>query len=98
MIDETRIRKNLELLSFPRLSGTPKEKDAFNHVKKKIEHLNLEPLVQEFSFSTFYPRIYQKIVFLLSFSALFFLYFNMIIFILIVIIIFIPFVIITRKP
>ena len=98
MIDETRIRENLELISFPRLSGTPNEKEAFNIVKKKIELLNLKPSVQEFSFSTFYPRVYQKIVFFLTFCLLFFLYFKMIILIPIVIIIFIPFVIITRKP
>ena len=54
MIDETRIRENLEVISFPRLSGTDHEENAFNIVKNKIEQLNLEPSVQNFSFTSFY--------------------------------------------
>lgn len=103
MIDETRINQNLELLSFPRLSGTESEKKAFNIVKKKIEELNLKPSVQSFSFTSFYPRIYQKIVFVLSFWTLFILYLNIegiftILNLFIILAIFISFVVITRKP
>ncbi len=61
MIDETRISKNLKEFSFPRLSGTKFEKISFNIAKQKVEDLNLTPKIQEFSFSTFYSRIYPKI-------------------------------------
>jgi len=61
MIDETRILKNLKEFSFPRLSGTKFEKISFNIAKQKVEDLNLTPKIQEFSFSTFYSRIYPKI-------------------------------------
>ncbi len=61
MIDETRILKNLKEFSFPRLSGTDFEKRSFNIAKKKIEDLSLSPIVQEFSFSIFYSRIYPKV-------------------------------------
>jgi hypothetical protein len=106
MIDETRIRNNLELISFPRLSGTEGEKMAFNIVKKKIEDLNLKPSVQEFTFTSFYPRIYQKIVFILSFWSLFIFYLNIgealgifnVLNMIIILAIFIPIVIITRRP
>ena len=67
MADETRIKENLKLLSFPRLSGTENEKKALNIVKKKIEDLNLKSFIQRFSFSTFYSRIYPKIAFSLIF-------------------------------
>jgi hypothetical protein len=103
MIDETRMRQNLEMLSFPRLSGTDGEKKAFNVVKKKIEDLNLIPSIQSFTFSSFYPRIYQKIVFVLSFWTLFILYLYIdFVFtmanLLVILTIFIPVLIITRKP
>ena len=106
MIDETRIRNNLELISFPRLSGTEGEKKAFNIVKKKIEDLNLKPSVQEFTFTSFYPRIYQKLIFILSFWTLFIFYLNIgeafgifnVLNSIIIIAILIPIVIITRKP
>ena len=61
MIDSNRILQNLKDFSFPRLSGTEFEKKSFNIAKKKIEDLNLTPAVQEFSFSTFYSRIYPKL-------------------------------------
>ena len=61
MIDEKRISINLKEFSFPRLSGTEFEKRSFNIAKNKIENLNLTPIVQEFSFSTFYSRVYPKI-------------------------------------
>ncbi|MFX1329209.1 MAG: M28 family peptidase [Promethearchaeota archaeon] len=61
MIDEKRILQNLKDFSFPRLSGTDFERQSFKIALKKIEDLNLTPNVQEFSFSTFYSRIYPKI-------------------------------------
>jgi len=61
MIDKNRISENLKEFSFPRLSGTALEKKSFNIAKKKIEELNLTPTVQDFSFSTFYSRIYPKL-------------------------------------
>jgi hypothetical protein len=61
MIEERRIIENLQDISFPRLSGTEFEKEAFNIVKKKIEALDLSPIVQKFSFSIFYSRIYPKL-------------------------------------
>lgn len=69
MIDEKRILENLKAFSFPRLSGTESEKKSFNIAKNKIERLNLTPSVQEFSFSTFYSRVYPKV----SLSLLFWL-------------------------
>lgn len=103
MIDETRIKQNLELISFPRLSGTEGEKKAFNIVKKKIEDLNLKSSVQSFTFTSFYPRTYLKIVLVLCFWVLFILYLYIdfmftILNLIIILAIFIPFVIITRKP
>ena len=103
MIDETRIKKNLELISFPRLSGTEGEKKALSIVKKKIEALNLKPSVQSFTFTSFYPRTYLKIVLVLCFWVLFILYLYIdfmftILNLIIILAIFIPFVIITRKP
>ena len=61
MIDEKRISFNLKEFSFPRLSGTEFEKKSFKIAKKNIEDLNLTPTVQEFSFSTFYSRVYPKV-------------------------------------
>ncbi len=61
MIDETRILKNLKEFSFPRLSGTDFEKKSFIIAKKKIEDLSFSPIVQQFSFSIFYSRIYPKV-------------------------------------
>ncbi len=106
MIDETRIRNTLELISFPRLSGTEGEKRAFNIVKKKIEDLNLKPSVQEFTFTSFYPKIYQKLIFILSFWTLFIFYLNIgeafgifnVLNTILILAIFIPIVIITRRP
>ena len=103
MIDEKRIRENLELISFPRLSGTQHERRAFNILKEKIEDLNLEPSVQDFSFTSFYPKIYQKIAFLSSFWGLFIFYLNIgllftLINLIVILTILIPVVIITRRP
>ena len=103
MIDGNRIKQNLEEFSFPRLSGTENEKRAFKIAKNKIEDLKLKPSVQEFSFTTFYPRIYQKIAFTLSFWLLFVLYLNFegiftIVNLVILLLIFIPSYFITRNP
>ncbi len=103
MIDEKRIKENLEMFSFPRLSGTENEKKAFNLAKKKVEELKLRHSVQEFSFSTFYARIYPKLAALLTFWILFVLYVNYLDFfwlvnLIIVFSIFIPLYFITRKP
>jgi len=61
MIDENRILEILNELSFPRLSGTQFEHDAYDKVKKRIEKLGLSPKGQEFVFSTFYSRIYPRL-------------------------------------
>lgn len=63
MIDEKRIKKNLKKFAFPRLSGTKFELKAFNQVKKEVEKLNLDFEIQNFTFSSFYSRIYPKIAF-----------------------------------
>jgi len=76
MIEENRIRENLSVFSFPRLSGTEFEKKSFNLAKQKIEDLNLTPSVQKFSFSTFYSRIYPKFGLILLFWLHFTLFFN----------------------
>ena len=103
MIDEKRIRENLELVSFPRLSGTEGEKKAFNLIKDKIEELKFEPSVQNFSFTSFYPRVYQKVGLVSGFWALFILYLNIefyftLINIIIISLIVIPLYLMTRKP
>ncbi len=103
MIDEKNISKNLKEFSFPRLSGTEFEKKSFNIAKKKIEELNLNPIVQEFSFSTFYSRIYPRlsltllswllIVLLLNINAIFNLI-NLLLFFIFIFII----ILFTRNP
>lgn len=103
MIDKARIENNLKEFSFPRLSGTEFEKKSFNIMKQKIEDLNLIPLIQEFSFSTFYSRIYPKlsltllswllVVLFLNFHVIFTIANLSLIFILILILI-----IFTRNP
>ena len=61
MIEENRILEILNELSFPRLSGTQFEHEAYNKVKKRIEKFGLSPKSQEFMFSTFYSRIYPRL-------------------------------------
>ncbi len=78
MINENRIRENLKTFSFPRLSGTDDERKAFNLALKKLEQLKFKPLSQEFEFSTFYARIYPKIVVLSGFALLLMLFLNFI--------------------
>ena len=66
----------------------------------------MKPSVQEFTFTSFYPRIYQKLIFILSFWTLFIFYLNIgeafgifnVLNSIIIIAILIPIVIITRKP
>lgn len=76
MISENRIRENLELFSFPRLVGTKGEKKALQLAIQKVEDLNLNPLIQDFIFSTFFGRTYPKIAFSLGFTVLFLFYLN----------------------
>ena len=103
MIDEKRIRNNLEDFSFPRLSGTKEETESYNIAKKKIESLKLQPSVQDFSFSTFYSRIYPKISISLTFWLLITIFLNLnwiftIISVIITLLIILPLIVITRNP
>ncbi len=103
MIEEDRIKKNLNSFAFPRLSGTIFELQAFNKLIQEMEDLNLEFEVQTFTFSSFYSRLYPKITFL-SVSLISLLqYLNMhmifsITLTLILLGIVITFIILTRKP
>jgi hypothetical protein len=102
-INKENIQKNLEMISFPRLSGTEHEQKAADKLIQEIKGLNLTPCIQEFSFSSFYSRIYKKIAFSLIFWLVFVIFINInLIFTLInvffVIIVFIPLIIYTRKP
>ena len=102
-IHNNRIRENLELFSFPRLSGTEFEKTAFNLAKQKVEGLGLSPKVQTFKFSTFYSRVYPKIIFPLVFWIILTLYLNINLPFLLTsmflsFILYFPFFLLTRKP
>ncbi|MFX1501970.1 MAG: M28 family peptidase, partial [Promethearchaeota archaeon] len=77
MIDEKRLLENLKEFSFPRLSGTEFEKRSFNLAKNKLEELDLIPTIQEFSFSTFYSRLYPKISIILFNWLLIILFLNL---------------------
>jgi hypothetical protein len=77
MINEKRLLENLKEFSFPRLSGTESEKRSFNIAKSKLEELDLTPTIQEFSFSTFYSRIYPKISLILFNWLLIILFLNL---------------------
>jgi hypothetical protein len=103
MIKETRIKQNLKKFAFPRLSGTQFELKAFNEVKQEVENLNLDFEIQNFTFSSFYSRIYPKIAFLSGSLIFLTLYLNLhliisLIFILILLSILIVSFIITRRP
>jgi hypothetical protein len=103
MIEESRIEKNLKKYAFPRLSGTVFELMAFNQVKQEIENLDLEFEIQNFTFSSFYSRIYPKIAFSSASLIFFFLYLNIfmigfLILILILLGILIVSIALTRKP
>ncbi len=77
MIEQARINKNLKEFSFPRLSGTEFETKAFNKVKEEVENLNLEFKIQNFTFSSFYSRIYPKVASLSVSLILLFLYLSL---------------------
>ncbi|MFX1340098.1 MAG: M28 family metallopeptidase [Promethearchaeota archaeon] len=76
MIDEKRIKQNLDTFSFPRLSGTDGERKVFEKAKEKINELNLHPIIQEFTFSTYFGRTYAKLAFSMGFVLLLILYLN----------------------
>lgn len=102
-INQSRIKTNIEDFSFPRLSGTKYEKQAFSIAKKKIHDLGLEPQIQKFKFSTFYSRIYPKITFPITFWIVLTFYLKLPPFFLIgnlfiISLFFLPFFIATRKP
>ncbi|TFG19533.1 MAG: M20/M25/M40 family metallo-hydrolase [Promethearchaeota archaeon] len=103
MISKESLDKNLKDISFPRLSGTEHEKRASEMLIDKIKDLGITPQVQPFTFSTFYSRIYPKIIFTLAFWILFvvflnlgalFLFINLLLFLIFFILLEIP----TRTP
>ena len=103
MIEENRIKRNLKKFAFPRLSGTVHELKAFNQIKSEVKNLNLDFEVQNFTFSSFYSRIYPKIAF--SSGSLIFLSFYLklhpiliAIFVIILSSILISSILLTRKP
>jgi len=103
MPNSQNIKKTLEKISFPRLSGTENEQRAAEYIKKQIYNLNLTPEIHKFIFTSFYPRIYKRIVFSLIFWLILVFYIDLnFIFtisnIFIVIFIFVPLVLLTRKP
>jgi hypothetical protein len=103
VIEEARIKRNLEKFTFPRLSGTIFELKAFNKLIEELKSLNLNFEIQDFTFSSFYSRTYPKIAFSSVSLILFLLYLNicMIMSLPIIIIllgILITSVILTRKP
>jgi len=103
MIKEARIKKNLKNFAFPRLSGTEFELKAFNKLKQEVVNLNLEFEIQQFTFSSFYSRLYPKIAFLSGSGIFFFLFLNIymtlfLVFIFNLLGILITSILITRKP
>ncbi|MBD3195513.1 MAG: M28 family peptidase [Candidatus Lokiarchaeota archaeon] len=103
MPDEKYIEDFLKKVSFPRLSGTSHEQKAAELIKTEIEGLELTPKIQSFTFTSFYPRIYKKISFILIFWLIFIFYLNInLIFslfnVLLIFLIFIPIILITRNP
>lgn len=76
MIDEKRLKENLEVFSFPRIFGSEAEKKSYILAREKIEGLNLETKTQEFGFTNYYSHIYSRIMFLATFWLLFVLYLN----------------------
>ena len=81
MADENRIKETIEMFSFPRLSGTEGEKKALQLAIQKVKELNLQPLTQDFVFSTFFGRMYPKLAFFFGSMTFFLLYLNFITFI-----------------
>ncbi|MHA1149091.1 MAG: M28 family metallopeptidase [Promethearchaeota archaeon] len=76
MITEESLKKNLNDIAFPRLSGTLHEKKASEILINKIKDLGIEPQIQKFNFSTFYSRIFPKILFTLAFWILLVIFLN----------------------
>jgi hypothetical protein len=102
-INEDRIKDNLSLFSFPRLSGTIHEKKAFELAKTKMEDLGHDPIIQPFEFSTFYSRVYPKITFPLVFWIILVLFLDInltfiLVNLVVVILIYLPFFLLTRNP
>ena len=75
MVDERNILQNLKYFAFPRLSGTDSEKEAFKLAIKMISDLGLDPYIQKFHFSTFFSRVYPKVIFFLGFLTVSLLFF-----------------------
>lgn len=75
MVSEENILQNLKLFAFPRLSGTNSERKAFNKALKSLKNLGVNPHIQKFHFSTFFSRIYPKVIFLLGFFTTALLFF-----------------------
>ena len=76
MINDDSIKENLELFSFPRLSGTRFERKAFDLLKNKLGKRDINPKIEEFTFSTFYARVYPKLLFSSAFWLLLVVYLN----------------------
>lgn len=66
----SKIRQVLGQLTFPRVSGSELEREAYKIVKTEVEKMNHKTETQEFSFSTFFSRILPKIFFSLTFLLL----------------------------
>ena len=76
MIDEKRLKENVEVFSFPRIFGSEAEKRSYNLAREKIEELNIETKTQEFQFTNYYSHIYSRILFIIIFWLLMVLYLN----------------------
>ncbi|TFF97500.1 MAG: M20/M25/M40 family metallo-hydrolase [Promethearchaeota archaeon] len=103
IINEKTIEEYLDTISFPRLSGTQYEQRAADIIIEKIKEFGLIPKIQNFSYSSFYSRIYKKIAFSLIFWLVLVLFINLnslftILNVVFIISIFIPLIIYTRKP
>ncbi|MFX1236500.1 MAG: M28 family metallopeptidase [Promethearchaeota archaeon] len=70
MTPTSNIKQILEQLSFPRVSGSRYEKEAYEFIKKEVEKLNLKTETQKFTFTSFYSRILPKLFFFLTFILL----------------------------
>ena len=87
MLDENSFKENLETFAFPRLSGTEGEKKALKIASQKVEDLNLKPITQDFTFSTYFGRMYPKLAFLLGSMVLFLIYLNYVAFVMLILLI-----------
>ena len=75
MVNEKDILQTLTTFAFPRLSGTDSERKAFNKALEFVKNLGVNPSIQKFHFSTFFSRVYPKIVFFLGFLTITLLFF-----------------------